>query len=135
LDEILSVARICKDIADLQPNILVTGITKGGTFLASHFKELVFQPKPDRLTTMLAQAQLMIGIPNTNKDFFGKVRFTMVCHDELHVFIFPLDSHYGEGQEESDCCILIMVVMPPYDHTDLVQKTLGYIHNSTLCSH
>jgi hypothetical protein len=128
----LNESKFCKDVAELHPRILATGLSADGILLASYFKELVYKPKPERLIMMLMQAQLMVSIPDVNKDFFGKVQYTMVSHDQLHIFVFPLDKLQCE--QGADFPILVMVVMPPYDHNDLIQKTLRHLQKTKLCS-
>lgn len=136
---------VCKHIANMHPNILATGVAQNAKFIGSFFKELVWKPKPDRISVMLGQAMLMTGISETNEDFFGKTRVIAVQHDNLHVFMFPVDGRErtptikdGDGRPKLDaidsCCIVVMVIMPPYDHEELVGRVLDYLTAANICA-
>jgi hypothetical protein len=138
--EMLTSDEVCKEIADFHPNILVAGVAKDAQFVASHFKELVWKPKSDRLRVMLGQTIVMTDIPRLNEDFFGKFRVVTVQHDNLHVLMFPLtrkpntlDAAGMVSEVQVDECVLVLVVKPPFNHQELVSKVLMYLEATNIC--
>jgi hypothetical protein len=135
----------CREIADFHPNLLVAGITKDAEFVASYFKKLVWKPKPERLRVMLGQMILMTGIPKLNEDFFGKIRVVTAQHDNLHVLMFPLTTTMKHGATHRAAgtvnglqggeCILVVVIMPPFNHQELVCKILNYLEATNFNMH
>lgn len=137
---------LCKHIARLHKNILIADIVENGSITASYSKPLIPRPKPDRSTTMLAQAHLLVSIPKTNEDFFGKACFTMIYHEGLHIFLFPIsktirrpsslllslsnnsnkNNIMAKGRIESNLvnCLFLMVVKPHYSFDDLIPKIM-----------
>lgn len=141
--EIILVAlydKACKDIAGFHPNILATGVAKDAAFLAHHFKERVWIPKPERLTVMLGQVLLMTGIPELNEDFFGKTRVVTIQHDKMHVLLFPTGG--TEKPQESgihaivkdDSCVVVVVIAPPFQHEVLVNRIFDYLKAANICT-
>jgi hypothetical protein len=125
--------KACRDIADFHPNILATGVAKDAAFLAHHFKERTWIPKPDRLTVMLGQVMVMTGIPELNEDFFGKTRVVTIQHDKMHVLLFPAGRPEREDNGKDDSCVIVVVVMPPFQHEELVDRILGYLRMANIC--
>ena len=135
--------RICRDIAEFHPNILATGVAKDAEFLAYYFKERVWIPKPERLTVMLGQAMVLVGLPKINEDFFGKTNVVTVQHEKMHILLFPdhRESALGEEREstnpallDTDPCIVVVVAMPPFQHEELVSRVLGYLESVNICT-
>ena len=147
----------CQHIAKLHQNILVTAIVENGHIISSFFRPLVYKPKSDRLKTMLGQAHLLVSIPKTNEDFFGKVCYTMVCHEGLHVFIFPMsdinlpmdpfnsnidskdtyennDGLQARSKTEGFSPLFIMIAMPPYNFDDVIPQVVQKLRLSSGCN-
>jgi hypothetical protein len=120
----LSFAKMCNDVLGIDANILVTGVVQDGRLVVSRFKPLVPQLNHERMAIVLTQAILLTSIPKTNEDVFGKVRFTMVHHDMLHTFMFPLPACEDKGGNFPP--VFVMAARPPY-HLELGSKVLGYL--------
>lgn len=143
----LQFGKLCDSILSIHPHILMTGVVEEGLFIVSRFRPLVPQLNHERTSIVLTQAHLLTSIPKTNEDTFGKVRFTMVYHDDLHTFMFPITSDscsrirssdsdnnndYTVKSKTSSSCfsrnqILVMVVKPPYDISSIAEKVLDYL--------
>ena len=132
--------KACRDIAGFHPNILATGVAKDAAFLAHHFKERTWIPKPDRLTVMLGQVMVMTGIPELNEDFFGKTRVVTVQHDKMHVLLFPTAGRPEQQDSgihaivKDESCVIVVVVTPPFQHEELVDRILGYLKAANMCA-
>jgi hypothetical protein len=132
--------QVCREIADFHPNILATGVAKDAQFLAYHFKERVWVPKPDRLTVMLGQAMVLTGLPKFNEDFFGQTQVVTVQHEKMHILLFPTGgkSHATDAGMHSviqaDSCIVVVVVTPPFQHEELVNRVAEYLRAVNICT-
>jgi hypothetical protein len=134
--------QVCREIADFHPNILATGVAKDAQFLAYHFKERVWVPKPERLTVMLGQAMVLTGLPKSNEDFFGQTQVVIVQHEKMHILLFPSGTKSQATEAagmhrlvNDDYCIVVVVAAPPFQHEELVNGVLDYLRAVNVCTH
>lgn len=103
---------ICEKIAELSPNIQAVILTSGGKLAGSYSRKGFLLPIEKRLSAILMQAEIMISIPISNEDYFGKVNHVMIDHSGVHNLLFPVR---GMG-------VLGVAVVPPYPREDIVAK-------------
>lgn len=62
-----------------------------GNVLASRVKLGIFIPEGKALDRILIQLNLMVGIPKTNEEMFGKVGYVVVNHGSGDHILLPLE--------------------------------------------
>ncbi len=111
---------ICKTVVSFHRNILGAVLIEQGDLIASHIKPLTPLPEQDRFRNMILQTHALIAIPQSNEDFFGKVGYLMINHENMDVFIFPLILKYPAR-------VLAFSIRAPYNHEKLIQRVSNYL--------
>jgi hypothetical protein len=102
----------CKKVADLSPNIQAVILTSEGRLAGSYSRKGFLLPIEKRLSAILIQAEIMMSIPISNEDYFGKVNHVMIDHSGVHNLLFPVR---GMG-------VLGVAIVPPYPREDIIAK-------------
>lgn len=111
---------ICKTVVSFHRNILGAVVIEQGDLVASHIKPLTPLPERERFRNMILQIHALISIPHSNEDFFGKVGYVMINHENMDVFIFPLILKYPAR-------ILAFSIRTPYNHEKLARRVSNYL--------
>lgn len=106
------ISAFCERVARLSPSIRAVMVTSGGRLAGSYSVKGFVLPDRKRMASLLVQAEIMVSVPATNEDYFGKVNYVMVDHSGVHNFFFPAR---GVG-------VLAVTVVPPYDSDSLVSR-------------
>ena len=77
-------------VTGLDDSIAGAMIVRLGDLLGSYARPKVPIPQKEKFTKMFLQAQMMLSIPQTNQDVFGKVEVVIVRHSILHIYMISL---------------------------------------------
>ena len=102
---------LCREIVDIQDNIVGAGIIESLVLVAIHVRPGVPLPKQEKFNLMFAQSEVMISIAKTNTDFFGYFRYIVSSFEKSDIMFFPLKARSGNRDR-----ILVIQVLRPCDH-------------------
>ena len=83
-------------------------------------------PSDEYLSGLIHQAQIMVGIPLANKQFFGNFNFTLVSYEGLGSMLFYLKSQRA---------ILGVGLLPPYNMSALSTKIQKFLEQNYWLRH
>lgn len=106
------ISAFCERVARLSPSVLAVMVASGGRLTGSYLVKGFVLSDRERMASLLVQAEIMVSVPATNKEYFGKVNYVMVDHSGVHNFFFPAR---GVG-------VLAVTVVPPYDAGSLISR-------------
>jgi hypothetical protein len=81
---------LAESITKLDDSIVGAMIVKRGDLLGSYARPKIPIPEKEKFTEMFLQAEMMLSIPTSNEDIFGKVEMVIVKHSTLHIYITML---------------------------------------------
>jgi hypothetical protein len=81
---------LAENITELDDSIAGAMIVRRGDLLGSYARPKVPIPQKEKFTKMFLQAEMMLSIPKTNQDVFGKVEVVIVRHSILHIYMILL---------------------------------------------
>lgn len=108
---------LCEKVSELDAAVIAAAVLSKGHVLASRVKPGIFIPEGKGLERILVQLNILVGIPKTNENLFGKVGYVVVNHGSGDHMLFPLANDH----------IVIVSVMAPYT-PQLMQKVQQAIH-------
>ena len=121
---ILNYSKLCENVDELGENFACTVVVKSGKLIAAEVKPGSQTINEKRLSYMLIQAELIVGISKTAEDLLGKMEHVKVKYGNgLDVYLIPL-----ETSEEKT--ILGVAILRPYKAEDLLEKIVGVIITS-----
>jgi hypothetical protein len=110
--------RLCKEIANLQDNIVSAEIVEKGVTIAAHTKS----GKLSTLGRLFAQTELYMDILQANSEHLGKPHYLMAHNDSTDLFFFSI---VVNGRK----MILVVRVSVPYTHEEIANKMREYMGN------
>lgn len=114
--------QFCENVAKVSPNIEAVMVTSGARLAGSYSRKGFLLPAEERMASILIQAEIMMSIPMSNEDYFGRVNYVMIDHSDVHNFLFPLR---GIG-------VLGVGIVPPYDRDELVARVSGILADAAV---
>lgn len=102
---------LCEKVSELDGAVIIAAVLSKGHVLASRIKPGIFIPEGKALERILVQLNILVGIPRTNENLYGRVGYVVVNHGSGDHMLFPL----GGDQ------IAIVSVVTPYT-PQLIQK-------------
>jgi hypothetical protein len=113
---------LCEKVAKTSSSIEAVIVTSRAKLAGSYSRKGFLLPNEERIESILLQTEIMMSIPISNEDYFGKVNCVMIDHSGIHNLLFPLR---GVG-------VLGVAIVPPYDRDDLVARVLAIIAEATV---
>ena len=115
--------KICEDIVTLHDNIIAAGVIRNQS-LVTRFSRIPDPPVTDeRLRILFAQPDIIIGICRNNEEFFGNLRYLIICFESSDLVFFPA---YVEHEEE----ILFIRMKRSYRGEEILQKVYEYLERN-----
>jgi hypothetical protein len=115
---------ICKEIANLHEYIIAAGVIENRQ-LAARFSKVGDPPAgEERLKILFAQPDIMLSIARTNEDFFGKLRFLILCFETSDIAFFPA---YVRGTEKT----LFIRMQRSFRGEEIVRKVYDYLEKKS----
>ena len=106
--------RLCKSIANIDKNILITTLLQENESVAFYVKPEVPVPDDADIPNMIVRSQIIAAIPDADKVYLGKARYVKVSKDDADVFLFPIQSRRA----------FMAVILRPYDEGRIVDEIL-----------
>src|ERR687884_1569649 len=114
-------SKLCENVDELGQNLVCIVVVKSGKLIAAKVKPGSQTINEKRLSYMLTQAELMVGISKTAEDLLGRMEHVKVKYGNgLDVYLFPL-----EKSEEKT--ILGVTILRPYNADDLIERIVEAI--------
>ena len=115
-------ATLAEKVTELDDSIVGAMIVKRGDLLGSYARPKIPLPQKEKFTEMFLQAEMMLSIPTSNEDIFGKVETVIVKHSILHIYMTLLPNK----------AILAFAVRTEaeYDSNKLLNSIFSLIHNT-----
>jgi hypothetical protein len=117
---------ICKNITDMQDNILGAGIIENLQVAAMYTKPKVPLPNKERFKLMFAQSGILVNIAKTNSDFFGRLRFIVCSFENSDIAFLPFTRSNYAGRKTRNSNnnerILVIQILRPYEMTELLKR-------------
>ena len=114
-------SKLCENVDQLEQNLVCIVVVKSGKLIAAKVKPGSQTINEKRLSYMLTQAELMVGISKTAEDLLGRMEYVKVKYGNgLDVYLFPL-----EKSEEK--MILGVAILRPYNADDLIERIVDVI--------
>jgi hypothetical protein len=107
---------VCKEIADLQDNIVSAEIVEKGITIAAHIKSGTLT----KLERLFALTELYMSILQANTEHLGRPHYLMAHNDNIDLFFFPV---VVNGRK----MILVVRASVPYIHEEIVNKLREYV--------
>jgi hypothetical protein len=111
---------ICKEITNLHDNILAAGIVERQQLVGRYIKDDMPQPDEERLRLIFARPEIVFSILNTNEDYFGAVRYLIICSEKFDFIAF----RYGADSESR---IFYVRTKRNYRAEAILQKIYDYL--------
>ena len=112
---------LCENISKLDKRITGALMIRSGKILAANMGAGSALPTDEYLSKMIREAEVMVGIPLANKQFFGAYKFTLVSYEMQDIMLFYL---------ESQKAILGVGILPPYSLSLISKKIQGFLKNT-----
>ena len=106
--------QLCKSIANIDKNILITTLLQENESVAFYVRPEVPVPDDADIPSMIVRSQIMAAIPDADKAYLGKVRYVKVSKDDADIFLFPIQSRRA----------FVAVIMRSYDESKIVDDIL-----------
>ena len=116
----LTEADICRDIAMLHDKILAVGVIENQELVARFSKVEDPPASRQRISLLFAQPELLISICRTNEEFFGKMKYLIICFDNSDFVFFPVV--LGQALR-----ILYIRMKRSYRGEEIMQKVYDYL--------
>jgi hypothetical protein len=116
--KVTSFHELCESISKLDRRIAGAIVVRNGKILAASMGAGSALPSDEYISTLIRQAEIMVGIPLANKPFFGEFDFTLVSYQRLTSLLFYL---------ETQKTILGVGLLPPYDTSMLLEKIQKFL--------
>ena len=117
-DERTNFHALCDAITKLDDKIAAALVIRNEKLLATSIGSGAPLLTDEYLSKLLIHAQIMVGIPLTNKPVFGDFNFTLVSHEKLENILFHL---------ENDDAILGVGILPPFNRDELLAKIQNFL--------
>ena len=109
---------LCDAITRLDTRIEAALVIRSGKLLATSIGSGAPLPTDEYLSKLILHAQIMVGIPLTNKTVFGDFNFTLVSHTKLENILLYLQKYDA---------ILGVGILPPFNRDKLLAKIQDFL--------
>lgn len=95
---------LCEKVSGLDPSVIVAAILSNGKVVANRTRSDIFIPEGKALEGILVQLEIVVEIPRTNENLYGKVGFVVINQGSSDHVLFPVN----------DIHIMIVSILSPY---------------------